>query len=94
MPTVLLILPSKTYRARDFTAAAAAIGADLVVASDRRQAMSGFLGDRALTLPLQRPQESADRIVAHNERLPLDAVVAVDDQGVKTAALAAGALGR
>jgi biotin carboxylase len=93
MPTVLLILPSKTYRARDFTAAAAAIGADLVVASDRRQAMSGFLGDRALTLPLQRPAESAERIVAHNERLPLDAVVAVDDQGVKTAALAAAALG-
>jgi biotin carboxylase len=93
MPTVLLILPSKSYRARDFTAAAASIGADLVVASDRRQAMSGFLGDRALTLPLQRPAESAERIVAHNERLPLDAVVAVDDQGVKTAALAAAALG-
>jgi biotin carboxylase len=90
---VLLILPSKTYRARDFTLAAAAIGADLVVASDRRQAMSGFLGDRALTLPLHRPAESAERIVEHNERLPLDAVVAVDDQGVKTAALAAAALG-
>jgi biotin carboxylase len=90
---VLLILPSKTYRAEDFTRAAAALGADLVVASDRRQAMSSFLGDRALVLPLQRPDESAERIVAHNERTKLDAVIAVDDQGVKTAALAARALG-
>jgi biotin carboxylase len=90
---VLLILPSATYRAHDFTHAAAGLGVDLVVASDRRQAMSSFLGDHALVLPLQRPDQAAQRVVEHNERLPLDAVVAVDDQGVKTAALAAQALG-
>ena len=94
VPRVLLILPSATYRAHDFTQAAAALGAELVVASDRRQAMSEFLGDRALVLPLQRPEEAAERVVAHHaQRLPLDAVVAVDDQGVQTAALAAERLG-
>ncbi|MEA2481162.1 MAG: hypothetical protein QOJ07_3084 [Thermoleophilaceae bacterium] len=93
MARVLLILPSATYRAPDFTRAAAALGVDLVVASDRRQALSGMLGDRALTLPLRRPEEAAERIVAHARRTPLDAVVAVDDQGVRTAALAAAALG-
>jgi biotin carboxylase len=86
---VLLILPSATYRAHDFTQAAAALGADLIVASDRRQAMSEFLGDRALVLPLRRPDEAAQRVVDHAAKLPIDAVVAVDDQGVKTAALAA-----
>jgi len=90
---VLLILPSATYRAHDFTRAAADLGADLVVASDRRQAMSEFLGDRALVLPLKRPEDAAQRVVEHAAKLPLDAVVAVDDQGVRTAALAAQRLG-
>jgi biotin carboxylase len=93
VPRVLLILPSATYRAHDFTRAAADLGAELVVASDRRQAMSAFLGDRALVLPLSRPGEAAERVVAHARRVPLDAVVAVDDQGVRTAALAAERLG-
>jgi len=93
VPRVLLILPSATYRAHDFTRAAADVGVDLVVASDRRQAMSAVLGDRALVLPLNRPRDAAERIYEHAQRLPLDAVVAVDDQGVKTAALAASRLG-
>jgi biotin carboxylase len=90
---ILLILPSATYRAHDFTEAAARLGAELVVASDRRQAMSGFLGDRALVLPLRRPAEAAAKVVEHAARLPLDAVIAVDDQGVRTASLAAAELG-
>jgi biotin carboxylase len=93
VPRILLILPSATYRAHDFTAAAARLGADLVVASDRRQAMSEFLGDRALVLPLRHPVEAAAKVVEHAARLPIDAVVAVDDQGVRTAALAAAQLG-
>jgi biotin carboxylase len=90
---ILLILPSATYRAHDFTVAAARLGAELVVASDRRQAMSEFLGDRALVLPLGRPAEAARKVVEHAARVPLDAVVAVDDQGVRTASLAAAELG-
>jgi biotin carboxylase len=90
---ILLILPSATYRAHDFTVAAARLGAELVVASDRRQAMSEFLGDRALVLPLGRPAEAARKVVEHAARIPLDAVVAVDDQGVRTASLAAAELG-
>ena len=93
MARILLILPSATYRAHDFTQAATTLGADLIVASDRRQAMSKMLGDRALVLPLQRPDEAAQRVVEHAEKLPFDAVLAVDDQGVKTAALAAARLG-
>ena len=93
MSRILLILPSATYRAHDFTKAAERLGAELVVASDRRQAMSAFLGDRALVLPLKRPADAAARVVEHAGRVPLDAVVAVDDQGVRTAALAAAELG-
>ena len=90
---MLLLLPSSTYRAHDFVAAAASLGLDLVVASDRRQALSAALGDRALTLPLRRVEEAVERIEALHARTPLDAVVAVDDQGVRVAALAAERLG-
>jgi biotin carboxylase len=90
---VLLLLPSATYRAPDFLAAARDLGVEVVVASDRRQALSGVLGDRALTLNLRRPEEAAERIVALAERSPLDAVVAADDQGVIAAAHASERLG-
>lgn len=91
MARALLLLPSSTYRAHDFMEAAARV--DVVVASDRRQALSARLGDRALTVRLDRPEEAAERIAELHRRLPLDAVVAVDDQGVRAASLAAARLG-
>jgi biotin carboxylase len=90
---VLLLLPTSTYRAEDFIRAASAVEAQVVVASERRQALSALMGDRALTVPLRRPGEAAERIVALAARNPLDAVVAVDDQGVLVAALASARLG-
>jgi biotin carboxylase len=93
MPRVLLLLPSATYRAEDFLAAAAAIGAEVVVASDRRQALHGAMGDRALALDLRRPQRAAAAIAEFAGRVEIDAVVAVDDGGVMTAALASELLG-
>jgi biotin carboxylase len=90
---VLLLLPSATYRASDFLDAAAALGAEVVVASDVEQTMAETIGERAIALPLQRPAEAAAAIVAHAERLPLDAIVAVDDQGVLAGAIAAQKLG-
>lgn len=93
MARILLLLPTSTYRATDFLRAAAEIGAEVVVASERRQALSPLMGHRALMVPLRRPQVAADRIVALAEQAPLDAVVAVDDQGVLVAAEAAARLG-
>ena len=90
---MLLLVPSATYRVRDFLEAGRRMGVEVVVASDRRQAMAAALGERALTIPLARPEAAAERIVALAERSPLDAVVAVDDAGVVAAALAAERLG-
>jgi biotin carboxylase len=88
MPRVLLLLPTATYRAEDFLAAAATVGAEVVVASDRRQALDRAMGDRALRIDLRRPDRAAAAIVELAGRTPLDAVVAVDDGGVAAAALA------
>jgi biotin carboxylase len=51
------------------------------------------MGNRALQLPLDHPEKAAEAVVELAGRSPLDAVVAVDDQGVLVAALAAARLG-
>jgi biotin carboxylase len=93
MHRVLLLLPTSTYRAGDFLKAAATMDVEVVVASERRQALAGLMGDRALSIPLRHPAAAADAICQLAARRPLDAVVAVDDQGVLVAALAAARLG-
>ena len=87
---MLLLLPTATYRAADFLTAARALGAEVVVVSERRLVS---MGDTQLTLDLCRPEAAAEAIAAVAKERPLDAVVAVDDQGVRVAALAAARLG-
>ena len=93
MDRVLLIVPSVTYRAPDFMAAARELGAAVTVASERLAAMSTAMGERALTLRLSDPQDAAETIVARARDTPFAAILGVDDQGVMTAALAAERLG-
>ena len=93
MSRLLLLLPSATYRAKDFLDAASRLDAEVVVASDHRHALSDALGDRAVRVDLRHPESAAEAIVELELRTPLDAVVAVDEQGVLVAALAAKGLG-
>ena len=93
VPRILLLLPTATYRASDFVAAAARLGVDVVVGSEHRQALSGSMGDRAVVVPLANVDAAVSAIVALHRRSPLDAVLAVDDQGVVIASAAATCLG-
>ncbi len=93
MSRILLILPSSTYRASDFLDAAETLDAEVVVGCDERQTMSDTMGERALELDLEDPELAAEQIVAHADRVALDAIVAVDDRGVLPAALASERLG-
>jgi biotin carboxylase len=90
---VLLLLPSETYRAADFLAAASRLGVEVVVGCERRQAMAGSMGDRAVVVPLNAIERAVSTIVALHARTPLDAVLAVDDQGLMVAAAASERLG-
>ena len=90
---ILLLLPTATYRAPDFLAAAAHLGVDVVVGSEHRQALSGSMGDRAVLVSLTDVAAAVDAIVALHRRSPLDAVLAVDDPGVAIASAAAVRLG-
>jgi biotin carboxylase len=86
-------VPSFTYRATDFVRAAARLDAEVVVGSDRRQALADAMGDRAVVVSLDNPSAGVAAIVELHNRRPVDAIVAVDDQGVMVAAEAAAALG-
>ncbi|MGH9170330.1 MAG: ATP-grasp domain-containing protein [Acidimicrobiales bacterium] len=93
MPTVLLILPTSTYRAEEYLSAAERLGVTVVIASERRQAMAGVMGEAFLEVPLADPRQAAELLVDHGRRVTFDAVVAVDDQGLLAAALACETLG-
>jgi len=93
MPRILLLLPTATYRAPDFVAAAGRLGVEVVVGSEQPPALASAMGDRAVVVPLDAPEAAVEAIAAVHARAPFDAVVAVDDQGVAVAALAAERLG-
>jgi biotin carboxylase len=93
VPRVLLLIPSATYRAPDFLEAARALDVEVVVACEEPQALSGLMGSRALRLPLGDPDRAAKAIVKQDSLTPLDAIVAVDDQGAVAAAAASEQLG-
>ena len=93
MSRVLLLLPTETYRAADFLAAASRLDVDVVVGSERRQMMAESMGDRAMVVPMGDVDVAVGIIAALHERRPLDAVLAVDDQGLLVAAAASERLG-
>jgi biotin carboxylase len=90
---VVLVLPTSTYRAADFVAAARSLGAEVVVASDRVSPVLDRDGTRAVEVPLDDPERAAAMLTNLDDRGPVDAVIAVDDRGVVLAARAAELLG-
>ncbi|MGH9086762.1 MAG: ATP-grasp domain-containing protein [Acidimicrobiales bacterium] len=93
MPRLLLLVPTGTYRAGAFLAAAAHLGIDVVIGSERRQAMAAAMGDGAVVVPMDDVEVAVGRIAELHRRAPIDAVVAVDDQGLVVAAAASARLG-
>ncbi|HVB05451.1 MAG TPA: ATP-grasp domain-containing protein [Acidimicrobiales bacterium] len=93
MARVLLILPTSTYRAPEFLAAAARLGVEVVTASEEAQALAAIMGDHFLRLPVDDPLAAAGVIEDFGRRVPLDAVLAVDDRGALAGALGAARLG-
>ncbi|HKQ97430.1 MAG TPA: hypothetical protein VJV75_06115, partial [Candidatus Polarisedimenticolia bacterium] len=91
---VLLLLPTTTYKAADFLAAADRIGVTVVVGSERRQALESVAPGGTLALPFDDPEAAARAIVAAagNGR-KFAAVVPTDDLTAEIAARAQALLG-
>ena len=93
MPRLLLLIPTQSYRAPDFLAAAERLGVDLVVGTDRCRTVAEACEMDELALPTRDPAAAASRIVELAQERPLSAIVAAEDATVAIAARASEALG-
>jgi len=93
MPRILLLLPTKTYRAKDFLEAAHRLNVDVAVASEEASTLEGLNPAGLLTLNFLQPDEAVRWAVQFARQYPIDAVVGVDDDSTEVAATIAAALG-
>lgn len=92
MPRVLLLLPTSTYRAPDFLAAASRLRVEVVAASEKPSAMERCHPDALVTLNFREPEASVKAALDFHRKHPIDAVVAVDDETAVVAAAIGAAL--
>jgi len=90
---LLLLIPTSTYRTEDFVEAARRLDVDLVVASERPNALAGERPDHLLTLPFDDAAAAAAQMREYARARPIDAVVPVDDVTTVAGAVIAQALG-
>jgi len=90
---VLLLLPTTSYRTGDFLAAAASLGAEVVVGCDEPSTLERLNPSGLWTLDFRDPAACAGAVEERARRLPIDAVVGVDEDTAVAAAAIAEALG-
>jgi len=92
---LLLLVPTQSYRADDFLAAARRLGVPVLVGTDRCHRIEEAFGpsEGLLSLDYRKPEEAAAEIVREAARLPIAGVVPADDGTAVIAALAAERLG-
>ncbi|MDE0043301.1 MAG: hypothetical protein OXT74_14780, partial [Candidatus Poribacteria bacterium] len=86
---VLLLLPTRTYRASDFLSAARQLDVEVVIASDHPQTLSELSPLKSLSLDFRYPEPATQEIASFAETYPIDAVVGVDDDTTILATMAA-----
>lgn len=89
----MLVVPTDGYRASAFFDAAAALGADVVVATEESPPLATGMEDRLVVVDLDRPEAAGARIAALAQRHPVAAVIGLDDRSVLTASHASELLG-
>lgn len=76
---ILLLLPTKTYRAKAFLSAASQLGVAVTIGSDQPQTLSELSPRKSLVINFSKPENATKQIVAFAQTHPIDAVVGVDD---------------
>jgi len=92
VPRALLLIPSTSYRARDYLEAARRLGIQIVVGSDHHQALEAFSDGYSLALEFSPIGEGVARILEYAQRFPLRAIIGTDDETAVLAAMAAKVL--
>ena len=92
-PRVLLLLPTRTYRATDFLEAALKLNVEVVVASEEAATTADLSPRHTLVLDFSAPTAATQIIVEFAETYPIAAIVGVDDDTTLLATVASEALG-
>ena len=93
MRRLLLLIPSTSYRAGDFLAAAGRLGIEVAVGSERRQVLEKFADGRTATFDFTDLERGVRQISRYAGRHPLAAVLGTDEETTVLAAMASRALG-
>jgi biotin carboxylase len=86
-------MTTTTYRAHDFLVAARRLGIEAVVGTDREHTLADLTPGRILGVDFVHPHQGTQAVLDLARNRPLDAIVAVDDDGMLVAAIASEALG-
>ena len=78
-PRVLLVMRTRTYRAKAFVQAAERAGVNVTVATEREQPLSELTAGATIALDFGHEQRARAQIQSFAEAYPVDAVVGVDD---------------
>ena len=92
-PRILLLLPTRTYRATDFLEAALKLDVEVVVASEEAATTADLSPRHTLVLDFGAPAIATQAICEFNTTYPLTAIVGVDDDTTLLATTASAALG-
>ena len=90
---ILLVMGTHSYKAQAFLEAATRLGLAPVVGSEREAVFVGANPQGLLTLDFARPAEAVRQACEFHARFPLAAVLACDDDGLRSAAAINEALG-
>lgn len=93
MKRILILMPTRTYRAEAFLKAAARLGVEVTVGTEREQVLAHLAPEAFLTLDFRNPRLARQQVLEFAARHPINAVVGVDDDAAVLAAVAAEALG-
>ena len=92
-PRILLLLPTRTYRATDFLAAAMKLKVEVVVGSEEAATTADLSPRDSLVLDFSMPTAATQTIVEYTKTHPIAAIVGVDDDTTLLATTASAALG-
>jgi biotin carboxylase len=90
---VLLVMRTRTYRAKAFLRAAERVGVDVTVATERDQPLAHLAPGATVALDFADPTRARSQARAFAQEYPLEAVVGVDDDTTVLAAQVAAELG-
>ena len=90
---VLLLLPTRTYRATDFLAAALKLNVEVVIASEEAATTADLSPRHTLVLDFSTPSQATQTIVEFADNYPIAAIIGVDDDTTLLATTASEALG-